>query len=279
MSALVPEAWLPRAVLAGLLVGLSCAPIGVFLYLRRQSLLVDALAHVALPGIVFAVLLTGQLDPPTLLAGALFTGLATTWTIETLSRVPKIRPDAAIGIVFTTLFALGLLLLSSRLEGVHIDAEHALYGDVLAVGDGSFVLLWLVAPLLLAGVWVALPLLTLSSFDPRFARALGVPLTAVHYGLTAGATVASVASFEAVGAVLVIAFVIVPAATAHIVARSVGRMVVWAIGFSWLAVGVGTAFSIAIDASTSGAIVSASGVIYALVFLFAPRYGWVASRG
>lgn len=277
MSWLVPDGWLLRAVLASMLVALACAPVGVFLYLRRQSLLVDALAHVALPGIVFAVLLTGSLAPSALLVGAVVTGLFTTWSIEALSRLPRIRPDAAIGVVFTSLFALGLLLLSSRLDGVHLDVEHALYGDVLAVGEGSFILLWCVTPVLLALIALALPTLSLASFDERYAASLGVPVVGVHYALTSSATLATVASFEAVGAVLVVAFVIVPAATAHIVARSVAGMIAWAVGFAWLAVACGVALSLVIDASTSGAIVACAGVIYLLVFLFAPRYGWLTS--
>ena len=265
--------WMARASAASLLVSCVASPVGVALYLRRQSMLADALAHIALPGIVFAFLLTGSLSSGTLLVGAAITGVVASWVIEVLSKQPHIRPDAAIGIVFTSLFALGVLLLSSQLRGIHLDLDHALYGNVLGVTDASLRLLAILAPLWLAIAVIGRRVLALVAFDPRYAATLGVRAGVVGWVLTGLASVSAVASFEAVGAVLGVAMFVVPAATAHRVARSVTGMLVWALGFACLASIVGLYASIAADCSTSGAIATAAGLQYALVFLFGPTYG------
>ncbi len=266
-------AWMWRGMLAAILVAVPCAVLGVFLYLKRMSLLSDALAHVALPGIVAAFLLSGEMEGPFMLFGAATVGVGAAWLIETLSRRPNVRPDAAVGIVFTTLFAAGVILLSTQVHDAHIDTDCVLFGNVLAISNDTLWMLAVAAPVVLVGVAIFWRWLAISSFDPVLAVNVGVPVTAVHYGLMTGVSLTTVAGFEAVGAVLVIALVIVPAATAHILANRLSTMVGIAVVHAVLSTVIGMYASVWLNCSSAGAIVVAGGVLYALVFLLAPRYG------
>lgn len=270
--------WMARAMGAALLAAIVCAPVGTILYLRGQSMLADALAHVALPGIVFAFLATGRIATGPMLAGAVITGVLSAWAIDALGRVRRVAPDAAIGIVFTALFALGALLLSSQLRGIHLDLDHALYGNILGVSDASMRLLALLAPAWLIGMVAFRRVLVLTSFDARYAASVGVPVGAVTFAITAVASMTAVASFEAVGAVLAVALFVVPAATAHLVARTPVSMVLAATGFGVSASICGVYVSIAADVSTSGCIVCIAGVQYGLLYLFAPEHGVLSPR-
>lgn len=278
MSALLVEPWLTgdwmwRGMLAAALVAVPSAVLGVFLYLRRRSLVADAHSHLALPGIVAAFLLTGSVSSPVMLGGAVVVGLGASFAIEALSRRRGIRADAAIGIVFTPLFALGVILLSSQVHDAHIDAQCVLFGDVLGISDTSLRLLGIVAPVVLMLVAVFYRWLALSSFDAALAHTLGVPVAAVHYGLMTAVALTTMASFEAVGAVLVIALIIVPAATAHILTDRLPAMLAVAVAHGLSSAVLGMYLSIWINSSTAGAMAVVGGALYALAFLFAPRHG------
>ncbi len=274
--------WMWRGMLTVHLVAIGCAVLGVFLYLRRMSLLADALAHVALPGIVAAFLISGQLDAPVMLAGAVGVGLLSAAGIETLSKQPNIRSDAAIGIVFTSLFAVGVILLSTVVRDAHIDTHCLLFGDLLGVSDRAMLLVVTVVPTVLVLVAVFYRWLAVSSFDVRFAAAIGVPVTALNYGLMSAVTVTTVAGFEAVGAILVIALIIVPGATAHLLADRLLTMIALSVGHAVASCWIGMYLAIAINTSAAGAIVVVGGLLYLLAFLFAPRHGrivrWLRRR-
>ena len=267
--------WMWRGMLTVHLVAIGCAVLGVFLYLRRMSLLADALAHVALPGIVAAFLISGSLDAPWMLAGAVGVGLLSAGSIEALASRPNIRSDAAIGIVFTAFFAAGVILLSTVVRDAHIDTHCLLFGDVLGVSDRAILLVVTVVPTVLALVAIFYRWLAVSSFDLRFAAAIGVPVVAVNYGLMTAVTVTAVAGFEAVGAILVIALIIVPAATAHLLSDRLVVMIAWSIGHAIISCWVGMYTAIALNTSAAGAIVCVGGMLYLLAFLFAPRHGRV----
>lgn len=268
--------WMWRGMLAATLVAVPCAVLGVFLYLKRMSLLADALAHVALPGVVVAFLLSGSLDPFSLLAGAVVVGLGASFLIEGLSRRPNVRPDAAIGIVFTVLFAAGVVLLTTQVHDAHIDTDCVLFGNVLAISDRTLWMLAGVAPVVLALVAVFWRWLAVSSFDPNLAVNIGIPVIAVHYGLMTAVSVTTVAGFEAVGAILVIALIIVPAATAHILADRLTTMVAIAVAHAVVSTVLGMYASVWLNCSSAGAIVVAGGLLYGLAFVFGPRHGALA---
>jgi manganese/zinc/iron transport system permease protein len=264
-------AWMWRGMLASTLAAIPLAMLGVFLYLRRMSLVADALSHVALLGIVVAFLLTGSLEGPVMLAGAAAVGLVAAIGIEALAQRPNVRSDAAIGIVFTVLFAVGVILVSTKVHDAHIDAQCVLFGNVLAISDRALWMLGGVAPAVVILVAVFYRWLSVSSFDPTLAVSIGVPVTLVHYGLMTAVSVTTVASFETVGAILAIALMIVPAATAHLLADRLRTMILVAVGHGIVSSVVGMYVSIWLNASTAGAIVVVGGALYAAAFLFARR--------
>jgi manganese/zinc/iron transport system permease protein len=266
-------AWMWRGLLASVLAAVPLAVLGVFLYLRRMSLIADALSHVALPGIVAAFLVTGSMEPLPMLGGAAVAGLATAWMIQMLSDQPGIKSDAAIGIVFTALFAIGVILLSTVVQDAHIDTQCLLFGNVLAISDRALWMLGIVAPVVLVLVAVFYRWLSVSSFDPRLAAGLGIPVAVVHYGLMTTVSITTVAAFESVGAILAIALMIVPAATAHLLADRLPTMIGISVLHSIISAVVGLYVSVWINGSTAGAIVVVGGVLYLLAFLFAPDHG------
>ncbi len=223
-------------MLIGVLAAVACALPGNFLLLRRQALIGDAISHVTLPGIVAAFLLTGQVSTWPMMIGAGVAALVAVAAIDIIRRVGRVEPGAAMGVVFTTMFAAGVLMLEQgRVGNVHLDVEHALYGNLeslvwldatgwaslidpaaLAVLPPELPRLAAVAAfmgLLLAVFWRPLALAT---FDEGFAASVGVPVAAVGFGLVIAAAVAAVASFNAVGSIIVIAMFICPPAAARL---------------------------------------------------------------
>jgi manganese/zinc/iron transport system permease protein len=255
--------WMWRGMLGAGLMGVTAAILGVFLYFRRMSLLADAISHVALLGIVVGYLIAGTLDPLVMVISATASGLFAAICIGGLSKHPKVRSDAAMGIVFTGLFALGVVLLSTSVEDVHLDTNHALLGDVLGISDRSLILLALSAGATVTLVFIFRRWLTVSSFDPIHAAAIGIPVTVIHYTLISLVSVAAVAGFEAVGAILVIAMFVTPAATAHRIADTFPGMLGIAVSHSLLSTIVGMYAAIWLEVNPGGCIVVTGALLYA----------------
>ena len=285
-------------LLVAILASLTCALPGNFLVLRRQALVGDAISHVVLPGIVLAFLLTGSVRTLPMLLGAGAAALVAMAMVAILKRYARLEPGAALGIVLTTLFATGVLLLEqSSARSVHLDVEHALYGNLESIiwfeGTG---LSALVDPAALAGMppqimrlAVVLALmaafmaifwkeLALSTFDEAFARSLGVPVSLVNLGLVVLVATAAVASFEAVGAIIVIAMLVCPAAAARLMTNRLEVQVGWSLAFALVSAfaGYGIAsfgpalFGLEGALSAAGMIATVSGVILAFACLFGP---------
>jgi len=266
-------AWMWRGTLAATLAAIPCALLGVFLYLRRMSLIADALTHVALPGIVAAFLLSGSVEPFTMLVGAAIVGVLASGAIEALADKGGVRSDAAIGIVFTAFFSIGVIALSVGVHDAHIDTACVLFGDVLGISNDSLILLGITAPVVCALVALFYRWLALVSFDKGLAANLGVPVALVHYGLMGAVSVTSVASFEAIGAILAIAMIVVPAATAHILCDRLPWMLVVACLHGVVSAVAGMYIAVWADVSAAGSIVCVGGALYGLAFLIAPRHG------
>jgi manganese/zinc/iron transport system permease protein len=293
---------LPPMVI-GVLAAVACALPGNFLLLRRQALIGDAISHVVLPGIVAAFLVTGAVSTWPMMIGAAVTAVVAVVLIEVVRRVGRIEPGAAMGVVFTAMFAGGVLLLEqSDTSGVHLDVEHALYGNLEsliwldATGWGS-----LLDPVALAGmppelwrmagaalgaalfVGVLWRPLKLSTFDEGFARSVGIPVTALGLALVVVAAVAAVAAFDAVGSIIVIAMFICPPAAARLMTDRLGRQVGWSVVFATLSAvlgyvlaGYGPLWIGSQNAvSAAGMIATVSGVILALAAVFGPKRGRV----
>lgn len=286
-------------LLIGTLAAIACALPGNFLILRRQALIGDAISHVVLPGIVVAFLITGTVSTWPMFFGAAGAAIVAVILIEAIKRIGRIEPGAAMGVIFTSLFAAGVLLLEqSDTSSVHLDVEHALYGNLesliwFAAEDWSSLTnpaaLAELPPELfrMAGAALIIALLTLlfwrplklSTFDEAFARTMGIPTVAISLGLVIVAAVAAVAAFDAVGSIIVIAMFICPPATARLMTNRLERQVLWSIVFAALSAilgyvlaGYGPLWLGGEHAvSAAGMIATVSGLILALAALFGPH--------
>ncbi len=267
-------------------VAAACAVPGVFLVLRRMALVSDAIGHVLLLGIVLAYFATRDLDSPWLLVGAALAGLLTVVLVELLQRTNLVKADAAIGLVFPALFALGVLLVSVKARNIHLDVDAVLVGqpenaDIPRWKVFGITLkpLWVVSAVLAANVGLCLLLfkeLKLTTFDPGLATSLGFRPGLMHYGLMAVVSVTAVAAFDAVGPVLVVGFFVVPAAAAFLLTDRLGLMIALACGIGAVGAWLGVKFASEFDTNTAGAVAATLGLLFALAFLFAPHRGQVA---
>ena len=281
-----------------MLAAVTCALPRNFLLLRRQALIGDALSHVVLPGIVVAFLVTGHVSAGPMMLGAAGAALLAVALIETVRRLARIEAGAAMGVIFTTLFAAGILLLEqSDTSGVHLDVEHALYGNLEsliwldATGWASLLdpaALAMLPPELprmaLALVVVVLAIgifwrpLALATFDEGFAATLGLPVRALGLGLVMLAALAAVAAFDAVGSIIVIAMFICPPAAARMMTDRLGAQVAWSMGFAALSAILGYVLAgygplwLGFDSSVSaaGMIATVSGLILGVAMLAGP---------
>jgi manganese/zinc/iron transport system permease protein len=258
---------------------LSCALVGGFLVLKRMSLMGDAINHGILPGIVLAVLLSGQLTSWYLFVGAMLFGVLTAFLAQTLNSLGQVSEDASLGVVFTSFFALGVLLISGLLRQAHLDLNCVFMGTLdgvsLKVGD--------VLPVQLLGLASAILFLVLfwkemkiAVFDPDLATAMGFSALLLHYLLIAMVAGVTVTTFEAVGSILVLAMLIVPAATAHLLTDRLATFFVWTGAVALVSALVGCLLAFAIDASSPGMIALAAGGQFLAAVFFAPRHGLVA---
>ena len=266
----------------------ACALPGVFLVLRRVTMLSDAISHAILPGIVVAFFFTEDLASPLLLVSAAATGVLTVALIETLRRTGRVKEDAAIGLVFPVLFAVGVVLIAQFASDVHLDVDAVLLGELafapfnrLAWGGADLgpVALWVMGTVLvLNALFLGLfyKELKLSTFDAGLAATLGFAPTALHYALMGLVSLTAVGAFDAVGSVLVVALMVAPPATAYLLTDRLPVL----LGLS-AAIGAGAALAgywaaRLLDTNIAGCMATAAGLAFALGFVFAPERGLVA---
>jgi manganese/zinc/iron transport system permease protein len=269
-------------------VAAACAIPGVFLVLRRMSLVSDAIGHVLLLGIVLTYFLTRTIESPWLLVGAALTGLLTVVLVELLQRTQLVKVDAAIGLVFPAFFALGVLLVTVYIPNVHIDVDAVLLGQPELATEPRWRLFGVeLQPLIIMVVVFLMNFvlclllykeLKLSTFDPGLAATLGFRPGVLHYGLMAIVSVTAVAAFDAVGPVLVVGFFVVPAATALLLTQRLSLMIAVAIGVGVVAAVIGTRVADHFDANTAGSVATILGIFFTLAFLFSPIHGQVVQQ-
>ncbi|MDI6401844.1 metal ABC transporter permease, partial [Balneolaceae bacterium ANBcel3] len=252
---------------------------------RKMSLIGDAIAHAVLPGIVIAFLLTSGRNTLPMLIGAGFFGLLTVYLTEEISKRGRIFHDASMGIVFTTLFSIGIILISLFARNVDIDQECVLFGEIAyvpwdlwiigetSIGPRPFWILLFVFSMNLAFVLFFYKELKTYSFSPQLALTLGLPAGLIHYMLMGSVSVTTVASFESVGAILVLALLIVPPATAYLLTERLSRMLILSVCFGVSSVFGGYYFALWINSSIAGAIAVVSGLQFALVLYLSPSHG------
>lgn len=263
-------------MLMGFLCGAACGVTGCFLLLRRLALLGDAVSHSVLPGLVVAFLLTGTLHPVAMSAGALCAGLLTAHAVQAMTRLTKLRQDAAVAVTFSALFAAGVTLISLYASDVHLDTDSVLYGEIGLVGLEPLRALApglaVPTPILHAAVVLAITVVFVvagwrallgASFDAGLARLQGLRPGLVHDALMAWLAVVVVTSFESVGAILVVAMLILPGATALLLARRLPVVLALAVVHAALAAVLGVHLAVALDAPPAPCMVLAGGGLLA----------------
>lgn len=270
------EPWALRALLASSMVGVMCGVLGCFIVLRNMALIGDALAHAILPGVVVAFLL-GLGTTLGFFGGAVIAGLITAVAITWIQRNVKTKNDAAIGIVFTAMFSLGVIGISSisRIPGVHLDLKDFLFGNVLGVGNED---LWLTAAItvyVLICVAVFFRYLFLTTFQPVIAETMGISTSAVHYFLMLLLSFAVVASLQTVGVILVVAMLITPASTALLLTDRLNKVLWLAALFGLLSAVGGLALAILLEMPPGPAMAVTATVFYLFAALFSPKKGLV----
>lgn len=292
----VPFSLVP--MLIGALAAVACALPGNFLVLRRQALIGDAISHVVLPGIVVAFLVTGTIAAGPMLIGSALAALVAVALIEGIRRFAKVEPGAAMGVTFTAMFAGGVLLLEqSDTSGVHLDVEHALFGNLEsliwldATGWGSIfdpvalsglpvelVRIAAVTVAMSALLWLFWRPLALSTFDEGFAGTLGLPVRVIGLGLVIAAAIAAVTAFDAVGSIIVIAMFLCPPAAARLMTNRLGIQILWSVVFAVASAVIGFVLAgygplwlgYENAVSAAGMIGTVSGLILAGAALFGP---------
>lgn len=263
-------AFMQRALLGGLLIGVLCAVVGSYVILRGMAFVGDALAHAAFPGVVIAYLLQW----PTYL-GALCFALATALGIGYISRRARTNYDTTIGILFAGAFALGVLLMS-RIQGYTVDLFSFLFGNILGISDRDLLLVGGLAALVFAAVASCYKELLLASFDPVVAAAMGYPVWLLDYLLLALIALTVVTAIQAVGIVLVVALLVTPSATGYLLADRFLPMLLWSVLAAALAVLLGLYASFYLNVATGAAIVLVSTLLFFAV-LALRRTGRAAS--
>jgi ABC-type Mn2+/Zn2+ transport system permease subunit len=265
----------------------SCAILGCYLVLRRMSLLGDAISHAVLPGIAVAYVLTGSVSGWPIFIGALVLGLLTSVLTQGISSLGRVSEDTSLGVVFTSLFALGVIMIQAWARGADLDADCVLYGQIDFAGAYTTTLLgWPITPSLLTFVPTLLATivfvvvlwkeLKIVAFDPALAAAMGFRVAIVHYLLMAMVAGVTVASFESVGSILVVAMLIVPAAAAALLSDRLAWMIAWAVAIGATSAMFGYVAAYAAGTSVAGMMAVAAGVQFAAAVFLSPRHGLIS---
>lgn len=276
-------------VLVGVLSACSCALLGNYLVLRRLSMMGDAISHAVLPGLAVAFILTGTRTGGAMFAGAVIVGVLTALMTQLITRYGKVEHGASMGVVFSVLFALGLVLIRRAADHVDLDPGCVLYGNIVqvpldAIGGGIPPAAMNLAIVMAANILFVVFLykeLKISAFDPELSSTVGINSNLMHYLLMVMVAVTTVANFEAVGSILVIAMLIVPPVTAHLLTDRLGRMIGLSLALGAVSAVVGhvlAAFGprwvgVGGSANTSGMMAVVAGFILLIVLIVSPRYG------
>lgn len=263
--------FMQRALLVALITGVVSAVLSCWMTLLGWSLMGDAVSHAVLPGVVLSYVVGAPFA-----VGAFILGTGAVYLIGGLSRTSRIKEDAAIGVVFTGLFALGIVLVS--VIPSQIDLFHILFGNVLGVSDADIWQVVVLGGLTLVVVALSWRTFTLFAFDRVHAHAIGIDTRRVEALLLGLLALTVIVSLQAVGIVLVVAMLITPGAIAYLLTDRFGPMLLIAAGAGVVSTVGGTYISYHADASTGGCIVVLLALLFVLTYLFAPRHGILAKR-
>jgi manganese transport system permease protein len=260
-----------KATLVSALTGIICAVLSCFVILKGWSLMGDAVSHSVLPGVVIAYVLKIPFA-----IGAFVFGLISVISIGFIKSRTRIKEDTVIGVVFTGLFALGLVLISKVSSDVHL--SHILFGDVLGISDADVWQTVIVGGITLLAVLAMRKDLLLFCFDPTHARSIGLNTTFLYYALLVVLALTIVTALQTVGIILVVAMLVTPGATAYLMSDKFDRMLVIAVSSSVISGVVGTYVSYYLDGATGGCIVVLQTLLFLAAFVFAPKHGVLAKQ-
>lgn len=255
-----------KALLTGLVVGIVCGVIGSFIVLRGLALMGDAISHAVLPGVAISFMLGINF-----FIGAVVVGLLAAIGIGFINQNSNIKNDSAIGIVFSTFFAIGVLLIAKA--NTAMDLTEILFGNVLTVRDVDRTLTLIVAAVVIFVVVLFYKEFLMTTFDPTMAEASGMPVKTIHYGLMVLLTLVTVVSLQTVGVVLVVSLLITPAATAYLLTKRMSTMVVLSSVLGGTSAIIGLILSFNFNLSSGPTIVLVATALFLLAFIFAPKKG------
>ena len=270
------------------IVAIACAIPGTFLVLRKMAMISDAISHSILPGIVIGFFITQDLNSPLLILLAALTGIITVVLVEYIQKTGLVKEDTAIGLVFPILFSIGVILIAKNANDVHLDIDSVLLGELAFAPFDRLVIsgvdvgpksLWVIGSILILTIGLLFAFfkeLKVSTFDAGLAASLGFSPAIIHYGLMTVSSITTVGAFGAVGAILVVALMIAPAATAYLLTTNLKRMLIYSISFGVFGAISGYWLAHGLDASIAGSITTMLGLLFLMVYLFAPNKGVIA---
>ncbi|WP_417371066.1 metal ABC transporter permease [Gelidibacter japonicus] len=270
------------------LVAIACAIPGTFLVLRKMAMISDAISHSILPGLVVGFFITQDLNSPLLILLAALTGVITVILVERIQKTGLVKEDTAIGLVFPALFSIGVIMIAKNANDIHLDVDAVLLGELafapfdrLTVGgtDIGPKSLWIIGIILMTTIGLLIAFfkeLKVSTFDAGLSASLGFSPVVIHYGLMTMASITTVGAFDAVGAILVVALMIAPAACAYLLTTDLKKMLGLAVFFGIFGAISGYWVAHWLDASIAGSIATMLGVVFFLVYLLAPSKGLIA---
>ena len=270
------------------LVAIACAIPGTFLVLRKMAMISDAISHSILPGIVLGFFITQDLNSPLLILLAALTGVLTVVLVEKIQQTKLVKEDTAIGLVFPALFSIGVIMIAKYANDVHLDVDAVLLGELaftpfdriyyndMDLGPKSLWVIGIILTITLGLLVAFFKELKISTFDAGLATSLGFTPAVIHYGLMSVASVTTVGAFDAVGAILVVALMIAPAASAYLLTTNLIKMIALACFFGVFSAIAGYWMANYFDASIAGSIATMLGIVFLIVYLFAPSKGLIS---
>jgi len=276
------ETFFIKALIGGSVAAVVCSVVGCLVILRRMAFLGDALSHAMIAGVAggylfMKVLFNTEAHAPSMLLGSLIAAVVTVASIGFVSRVTRVKEDTAIGIMYTGVFATGVVLVSIFRNYIHIDLVHFIMGDVLGVADQDLWVAAIAAALVLSVIVLFYRQFQLTSFDPVMAASIGMPVLLIDYALTTCVSLVVVSAVSMVGVILVVGLLITPAATAYLLCDRLDRMMLLAAVFGVTSVVGGLYLCMWLDSSGGGAVMLFCTFQFLVVLMIAPRYGLLSN--
>ncbi|MDX2189328.1 MAG: metal ABC transporter permease [Bacteroidota bacterium] len=265
-----------RALVSSSIVGVTCGLLGCFVILRKMALIGDALSHAILPGVVLGFIFFGH-NPLAIFGGAVLAGLFTSLLITWIQRNSITKDDASIGIVFTAMFALGIIGISwlTKREGVHLDMKDFLFGNVLGVSDSDLWLTGIIGIYVIACIILFFQYFFITTFDPLIALTMGISVAVFHYFLMFLLSLTIVASIQSVGVILVVAMLIIPSSTAYLLSNRLWAMLVISALVGLISATTGFMIALWLQITPGPTMTLVASIIFGITLLISPKRGFI----